>query len=274
MKRYVMKGQKLPGVVYVTPNVVIHKLKSGTRGGKTVIIGNGNSLNVDLDSRIVKCDPLMALPDSYYFETQTTVFAAYYTFECKGLRAAAKDISEFINNCLSVNEIILVGHSKSGVCFYDLCKNFISRVFPYTLITLSPAFHGTVMVSPDDFYELDKRFDLFLRYVHKFVFSGHNVDRDIAIGSEYLKELLLEQEPLNGRHINVTTQMLTTQNCSSFQDYFCYFLEWATEQESDGIVKREAQRIDNCEEYFLDAPHESSLRRGMMMLKEKNIIEF
>lgn len=273
MKRYVRCGQVLNGVVYVTPNVVIHKLKEGCRGGKIVIIGNGNSLNV-LDSKIVKCDPLMALPDYYYFDSQTTVFAVYYTFECEGLRAAAKDIANFMNNFLSVNEVILVGHSKSGVCFYDLCKNFINRVFSYTLITISPAFYGTVMVSPQDFYELKKRFNIFLRYVHKFVFSGHNVDSDISINSKYLKELLKEQTPLNGQHINVTTQMLTIKNCSSFQDYFCYFLEWATELESDGIVKREDQKIANSEEYFLDAPHDSSLRRGMMMLKEKNIINF
>ena len=78
---------------------------------------------------------------------------------------------------------------------------------------------------------------------------------------------MADKTPLNAYHINVITRLMSRENCVSFQDNFCYFLEWATRLESDGIVALKSQITGCNREIFLNVPHESSFRKGMIAAK-------
>ena len=112
MKKFVLNDEIMAGIVYKTENIVMQRIQEGEKRKRCYIIGNGHSLNVDVNNVVTKHDPGM-----HKFQAKISknnaVYVFYFTFECSGLEESSKEIAEFVNNLSEEYEqIFLVGHSK------------------------------------------------------------------------------------------------------------------------------------------------------------------
>ena len=92
---------------------------------------------------------------------------------------------EFINNLPEKYEqIFLVGHSKCGLCLYNVtcyCQKEI------TLVTISTPFKGTIIADKET---VEKKLKLqILKKIYNMIFSNHIVDRDIIPNSHFIQNL-------------------------------------------------------------------------------------
>lgn len=246
MNFFWQKGDRISSC-YMTDNIILHVAQIGKSKGRTIIIGNGHSMSVNLKGFITKVEPAMAIPRySEKFDENDTVYDFYYTFECKGLDAAAKDLTEYIIMNELGEDIWLFGHSKCGVCFYKAIPYISSHYIRSTiyLVTISTPFKGTIMASPK-FKETPKKLNSLLNFVHGILYSGHVIDYDISPNSDFLGTLPTESDVIKGcTHYNLCSTLESTKfwKCKGIQDKFCKFLSWATGID-DGIVCYESQLI-------------------------------
>ena len=97
MKKFVLNDEIMAGIVYKTENIVMQRIQEGEKRKRCYIIGNGHSLNVDVNNVVTKHDPGM-----HKFQAKISknnaVYVFYFTFECSGLEESSKEIAEFVNN--------------------------------------------------------------------------------------------------------------------------------------------------------------------------------
>jgi hypothetical protein len=275
MKQLLRKGQVLEHASQISRNVIVQALNVNSENDDVVVIGTGNSLSLDEDNVVVKRDPLMSIPDYLVqFFPNRTVYVFYYTFECKGLNSASKDLANFINLNLREKNVLLIGHSKSALCCY-MATQHISNI-NMELITVSAPYKGTVVADAKLFNRTPKRFSGFLKIVHKLVYSGHKVDYDIAPNSPFIKRLK-SLKSADCCHINVISTLQNSYNCRTIKEKFCYFLQWCLnvdgKQEGDGIVSLQSQKIDCKRECRINASHENSLRIALEHLSKMQVFD-
>lgn len=266
MKRLIRNGCHLKGVVYKTKNVVIQKIQEGEKNGKCYIIGNGHSLNVAYDGLVYKHDRGM---HEFYIDLNKdyTVYAFYFTFEASSLRTASVDIASFIDglqNRRNYQDIILVGHSKCGICAAmatETCKAKIN------LVTISTPFSGTVITDKDALGHMSK-FKLFMP-IYRLRFSNHDVDKDIAPSARIAQGI---PNPECKKHINIVSELSKITDCKDFIDLFLFFLDWRIQINGDGIVPVYSQTIAEVITCKIYCSHARSLKIGLQLIEEKNLI--
>ena len=263
MKRYILKNQHLAGVVYKTNNIIVQLIQKGTTNGRCYIIGNGHSLSVDDNNKIKKHDPFMS-----HFRPQIskehTVYAFYFTFECDGLEISSYEISEFVNEQYEVYEkIILVGHSKCGVCLTNASYFCLP---PINLVTISTPFYGTFIVEKK-LVKARLKNKLYFAIYNK-IFSDHKVDRDIATNSEFLE---IMTKPVCAKHINIVSCFRVISDCKNLTDLALYMTNKVMNLKGDGVVPIASQIYNtNCKEIGLFCSHASSLKYGLKIVEYEN----
>ncbi len=261
MIKFVFNGQKMRGIVHKTSNVVIQMIQKGTSRDRCFIIGSGYTLNVDEENRVVWHDPAMIQMD-YSMPEDVTVFTYYYTYECEGLDSAAQEISEFINNNLlgKYERLFLVGHSKCGLCLYDVTKYLNELV---TLVTISTPFKGTIIA---DYKAVEKKVkSKILMWMYKKIFSNHNVDLDIIPGSEFLQNL---KEPRCIEHINIMSTLKGKWIFLNPIDLFLLMVGKVLGFEGDGVVAYSSQMAKTDKQITIKCSHAGSLKAGLSIIEE------
>lgn len=275
MKKIWHKGDHI-SQYYQTDNIILHFVQRGTASGKKIIIGSDRFMSVDSKCVVTRVKPGMKkLWYTSKFNENDTVIDMYFTFECDGLEAAAKDLAEYIGLNELGEDILLIGHSKSGVCFYDAIK----YIAPYylrsdiKLITISAPFEGTIIAS-NSFKKVPKKFNILLNAIHRLLFKDHATNIDISPRSEFLKLLPLEEEVLEMCvHYNIcsTLKEKSFAECIGIHEKICKFFEWATGID-DGFVSLDSQFIRpkkfgfNFSEGVVHCGHMNSLSAGIDLL--------
>lgn len=268
-QRYQTNGKVLQNVVIITQNVIIQRVKCPKNVKKVVLIGDGSSLTIKMVNKefiITQHEPLDKAPDIADIRkifnncTDTAVFLFFFSYECQGLEQAGKDIADWLKERFMKKDITIIGHSKSGVCVYNLVKHYMNGM-NVKLLTISTPFRGTPIASREEFKKIPKKFNFVLNLIHKAIFSGHNVDQDIAVGSNFLNNVNVE--PLtNVKHINIVTSCSFSNifnMCKDYKDIFCCLMAGCFNFQSDGIVPKESQKIHSNLEIEYVLPHNYSL---------------
>lgn len=262
MRRLVSNKQLLSGVVQKTDNIVIQRIQIGNKNKKCYIISNGHSVSIDENDHVVKHDPLMRQFNPE-ISKEHTVYAFYFTFECEGLEKSSLEIAQFVNELFGkYEEIVLVGHSKSGVCLANAtcyCQK------PVTLVTISAPFYGTV-VADKEWAEMLLKKKLYIK-LYNMVFSDHKVDRDIAPDSEFLLNM---NQPICNKHINIISYFRGIGDCRSLVDLLLFATNKIMRLKGDGVVSLVSQYPDsNNKMICLYCSHASSLKEGLKVIENE-----
>lgn len=237
MRRFILKNHFLKGVVYKTENIVVQKIQEGRKEDKCYIIGTGSSLSVNSENRVIHHDPCMK-EFNPMLSKDYTVYVFYFTFEAAGLEEAAKDVAEFTSNIwfeYDYLKIVLVGHSKAGLCAMMATKDCAC---PTTLITISTPFYGTIMASKEK-TEAVLRFRPFI-FIYRMIFSNHNVDKDITPSARCGKCIPYS---VCEKHINVMSKLCGVSDCKNILDLVLLFLNRYMRIGGDGIVPTSSQSL-------------------------------
>ena len=250
----------MAGVVYKTDNIIVQLIQKGTKKERCYIIGNGHSLSIDDENKIKKHDPLMSHFRPKISE-EHTVYAFYFTFECAGLEIASYEISEFVNEQYQLYEnIILVGHSKAGLCLTNATYFCLQ---PVNLVTISTPFYGTIVVEKKLAEARLK--NKFYIAIYNMIFSDHKVDRDIAMNSEFMTNMM---KPVCVKHLNIISCFRVIYDCKNLTDLALYITNNIMNLKGDGVVPIASQIYDtNCKEIGLFCSHASSLRLGLKIVE-------
>lgn len=260
MKKFVLNDEIMGGIVYKTENVVMQRIQEGEKRKRCYIIGNGHSLNVDVNNVVTKHDPGM-----HKFEPKISkdnaVYAFYFTFECSGLEESSKEIAEFINNLSEEYEqIFLVGHSKCGLCLYNAsyyCKKGI------TLVTISTPFDGTIIADKETVEKKLK--SRILKKVYNMIFSDHNVDRDIIPNSQFIQNM---QDATYKEHINITSSLKNVFSCKDIMDLLLFIWDKIMRINGDGLVPLNSQKTNSTRTVNMICSHANSLRKGLEVVEK------
>lgn len=260
MKKFVLNDEIMGGIVYKTENVVMQRIQEGEKRKRCYIIGNGHSLNVDVNNVVNKHDPGM-----HKFEPKISkdnaVYAFYFTFECSGLEESSKEIAEFINNLSEEYEqIFLVGHSKCGLCLYNAsyyCKKSI------TLVTISTPFDGTIIADKETVEKKLK--SRILKKVYNMIFSDHNVDRDIIPNSQFIQNM---HDATYKEHINITSSLKNVFSCKDIMDLLLFIWDKIMRINGDGLVPLNSQKTNSTRTVNMICSHANSLRKGLEVVEK------
>ena len=257
---FVTKMQELEKVIYSTNNLIMHIAKQG-KTKRLVILGSGYSLSIDKQNQIVSHDPLMILPSMKGYSDDTTVVSIFYPFECEGLEEAGKELAEFINSKLvDWNEIILIGHSKCGVCFANAAKWIESKV---TIVTVSAPFSGTPIADRESIL---KKLNWLEKVAYSLIFSNHEVDKNIMPNSEFIENADYSGLQKNN-HINVIS-ICPTKSLNPIEMFLMYMDKYV---DGDGIVPKESQELqfDTTNTKRIEATHATSLQKSINLIDTK-----
>lgn len=257
---FVCNGEKLENVIYKSENLIIQDVQNGN--GDLVIIGSGYSLSINEQHKIIKHDPLMALPNVDCEDV--TIMSIYYPFESNGLEEAGKELSTFINQrrC-EYDSITLIGHSKCGVCFANAAKWI--KYEDLNVVTISTSFEGTPIA---DEQEMSAKLNRFMKLTYKLIFSDHAVDKDLITDSEFMQNA--DYSGLERcTHINIVS---TCPNKSTNPiDVFLMCLDKSAGIDGDGIVPKASQQslsYPNTIEIEIEATHATSMNKGVEEAKK------
>lgn len=259
MRRFVKNNKILEGVVCKTENTIIQEVQRGRTRKRCYIIGNGHSLSVDGNNHVVKHDPLMHEFKPEISE-EYTVYAFYFTFECSGLEESSREIAKFVNDLQDCyEEIFLVGHSKCGLCVTNAVQYCKKQVI---LVTISAPFLGTIMADKKR-VEAVLKFTPFIK-IYNMIFSDHNVDRDIAPNSAFIKNI---RPSVCERHINIIASLEKTRDCRSVTDVFLLFVNKLMKINGDGIVSRTSQKATSSTRTMsIFSSHANSLQDAIAII--------
>lgn len=263
MRKFVHIGKPIGEIVYKNKNIVIEKVREGTKKDICYIVGTGYSLSVDDNDLVSQHDPFM---DVFSIKTndEVTVYSFYFRFESSGLEESSRELADFINNLnIDYKDIYLIGQSKCGICSYN-ASHYINKKI--NLVTISAPFKGTPIADKDSVKKA--KANRFIKGIYKHIFSDHNVDRDIIPNSKFIQEL---KTPKYEKHINIMTK-LNKSDCKNFADLFLLCMDRILELNGDGVVPYESQRIDATTTIDLVSNHATSLQNGIYEL-EKLIIQ-
>ena len=256
MKKLVKKGQYLKNVVFKGKNIVVQQIERELRSKRCIVIGNGHSLSVDKNDKVTLHDPGMS---KFSVSMKHTVYAFYFTFESDGLLESSKELAEFVNKLSYYYEdIILVGHSKCGLCVQN-AKQFITR--KSTIVTISAPFDGTI-IADKKACEAKLKNPILIKIYNK-IFSDHNVDKDIMPNSEFIKNM--NQQCID---LNITSSINKVGDCKNIMDWILLIFDKMMKVNGDGIVSLDSQK--KCFSYIdvnISCSHATSLQKGLEVFK-------
>lgn len=101
-------------------------------------------------------------------------------FGCEGLYEAGKELEQLVREKMSFKQVLLVGHTKSANMFL----NSVEYGPNVDIIAICPMFEGNLATIP----EMLKKYFGKLSPIACNILTEHIVDRDISVGSNYLKK--------------------------------------------------------------------------------------
>lgn len=178
-------------VVYDGRNFILTLVKKGKSGETYLIINNGWTIK-DPFSRSVR--------DEF---SNAWIFGLYYKlsnpdilqpkrkrvkkllkkhkefFGCEGLLEAGKELEQLVKEKMASKEVLLVGFTKSA----NMLLNDVSYGSNVDIIAICPMFEGNLATMSE---MLEKYLGKLSSIAHN-ILTDHIVDRDISVGSRYLK---------------------------------------------------------------------------------------
>lgn len=269
---FVWKGERLENVAYKSINLIVQTLKKGSANKKTlVVIGNGWNVSVDANDRVTEHDPFFLIPND---EVQLLkgkgyeIVTAYFPFECEGLKPAGKELAHFINTHYQGYKVILLGHSKSGVCFANLSKWLKADGEDAKIITVSAPYGGVSSVE-DNLQKLENPFQ---RWLYPKIIVPHQTNNDITEGSEFLEEMA-DYSGLTTRDF-YCIRSLVPENSFNPITRFLIWVDTKLEISGDGIVGFAEQKppVEQKQELIVRASHQGSMQEAIKLLIEEEIL--
>lgn len=268
---FVWKGEKLKRIAYKSNNLIVQTLDKGEKSKRTLLVlGNGWNVSVDKYDRVTKHDPFFLIPKK---ETKLLtgngyeIITAYFPFECDGLDQSGQELAQFINTHYQGYQVILIGHSKSGVCFANLSKWLEADKEDRTIITVS-APYGGVKSDKDNLKKLND----IEKAIYPKIIVPHQTNDDITMNSRFL-ENVADFSGLETKNFYSVKSILPKKP----SDPVAILLKWADnkfEIEGDGMVgfKEQEPPIKPKEEFVVRASHQASMQEAIKLLKEKGIL--
>lgn len=257
---FVHNGNKLYNQIYKSDQLIVQLVQKGN-SENLIIVGSGYSLDTEDDERIIQHDPFMILPNLDILSEDTTIMSVFYPFEANGLEQSGKELSNFINlNCTNYDNIVLIGHSKCGVCFANMAKWLEQKT---TIVTISSSFYGTPIADMQNF---STQFNAIEKVMLNIIFGNHAVDQDLIIGSHFMKNC--DYSGLDKHnHINIIS--VCPEHPDNLLAKFLCYLNNKGNINGDGIVPKQSQKlsISNTIEIEIDSTHSDSFSKGLKIVK-------
>ena len=258
---------KIQTVLYKTPNVLLLGIKN--EGNDTAfIVGEGVSMSVNNQNVPYRWDPYLTIPDGYD-ALEGDIIGMYFPFESAGLEQAGNDLAMYVNqNMLKYKNIVLIGHSKAGVCLANMAK-WLKRKTVMGFV--SAPFMGTNIT---DAKKIKEKLTKAEYMIYRKYYNQHKVDLDIMPNSDFLRNADFSGVK-DHVCINVVSECI---HVWSFVDIGCKYLNHRLKyKHGDGIVNVVSQEFltflyPEVRKIKLDASHANSLKR-LFSNKEKYIIE-
>lgn len=270
-------------ILYTGNNIMLFTLQEGLLNAPVVFVSYGNTVGVPyrkgffeqvirplrIPPRNNVSDPLSATIPNVTSFPQCTVIDVRFTSNAQGLEAAGKELSGYINDFYleSENEIVLIGHSKSAVCFANMTQWLRSKTH---IIMLSPPFAGTMAGDNEEASELiSSNLSRIESRFYEYLFSYRNVDRDISKDSYFLQNLNLSK-------LHLHNTVLITARCPENLHFYDLVNKWLCRinkiVDGDGIVPIASQSLPYGyyanRTYLLEATHASVLKISQPIIKK------
>ena len=272
-KIFVFRGQYLEDILYKSKNLLIQKLEKSKHqeGRKTlVVLGNGWNTSVDSNNKVTTHDPFFLLPKTevrLLSGKNYEIITAYFPFESLGLNQAGWELAQFINNQYKDYRIILLGHSKSAVCFANASKWLEANGLNATIITVSAPYGG---VNSDK--ENCQRLNAFQQWLYPKIIVSHRTNDDITKSSPFLLKTA-DFSGVSTRNFYCVKSILPEKSINPID----LVLEWVDskfEIEGDGIVGWQEQKppIKPDKEFVVKKSHQGSMQEAIKILKKEGIL--
>ena len=272
---FVVKGQLLKHIVYKSENLIIQVLKKrkGAPEEKTlVVLGNGWNVSVDENDRVVKHDPFFLLPKAevkLLQEKGYEIITAYFPFECSGINQSGWELARLIDREYKGYKVILLGHSKSGVCFANLSKWLEADGKDATIITVSAPYGG---VKSDE--ENIEKLNTVQQWIYSKMIIPHKTNDDVTKGSTFLLRVA-DFSGVATRNFYCVRSLLPEE--ASLFDPITNALRWVDKKleiNGDGMVGFEEQQppLVPKKEFIIGASHQSSMQKAIKLLLKEGIL--
>lgn len=265
MSRRLKVGDHFEMVVQKDKNVIIQQISGRRDARRVVIIGNGHSIELDDKDNVIWADPGMRRFTPKFKQKDVAIYTFYFVRKVANLEDSAKELADFVSSISGSQEVILVGHSKSGICVERVCGYSRRRVD--VCIAVSAPHKGTIAAS--DFAFSRTLGDGVIAKIYRKAFSDHQVDRDILPFNMVGKNT---ERPVNCiKHINVVS-VLDARKSVHPVDLGSMILDNMASTEGDGIVSEKSQRVRwTDKEVRLYASHARSLNKALKYV-EANLL--
>lgn len=268
------KGDVLKNISYKSKNLIIQDLVRHTSSGLKilVVLGNGWNVSVDTNNKITEHDPFFLTPrdeaNILKENKNYDIITAYFPFECDGLNQSGIELVNYINKKYKNYKVIMIGHSKSGVCFANACKWLKVTVKDSLVITVSSSYGGV----KSDKENLEKLTTGFSKWLYPKIIVSHRTNDDITKNSKFLKEVA-DFSGLESRSFYNIRSKLPRKTYKPMELLFRW-LDNKFEIAGDGIVGYDEQTspILNCKEFSIEATHQSSMQIAIKLLKKEGIL--
>lgn len=265
MSRILKVGDHFEMVSQRGKNVIIQQISGRRDARRVVIIGNGHSIELDDKNNVIWKDPGMRRFTPKFKQKDIAIYAFYFVRKVANLEDSAKELADFISSISGSQEVILVGHSKSGICVERACDYARRRVD--VCVAVSAPHQGTIAAS--DWAFARALGDGVVAKIYQKAFSDHQVDRDILPFNMVGKNT---ERPVNCiKHINVVS-VLDARKSVHPVDLGSMILDNMASTEGDGIVSEKSQRVRwTDKEVRLYASHARSLNKALKYV-EANLL--
>lgn len=178
-------------IVYDGRNFILTLVKKGKPGETYLIINNGWTIKDPFSHPIRDEFPNAWVFGLYYKLSNPDILQPRRKrvkkllkrhkefFGCEGLYDAGKELEQLVREKMSSKEVLLVGHTKSS----NMLLNDVSYGSNVDIIAICPMFEGNLATMPE---MLEKYFGKFSPIACN-ILTEHILDRDISVGSKYLK---------------------------------------------------------------------------------------
>lgn len=260
MRKFAKKGMLIKNMEFVSENIIIFKVQKKCDADTLFIVNRGLSMSVDNENCITHYDPFLTISDEkeYSKRLDGDVAEMYFTFSSEGLDISGKELVGYIYNCagLRYRRIVLIGHSKAGVCFANASKMIDDESI--SMILISAPFNGTIIA---DKKEMEKRMSKGELKVYNKIFNNHAVDKDLIPNSDFMCQADYSGVKTH-KCLNIVSIIKTPY---SIKDVGCKCLgKIAGLDSSDGVVSMESQSaLEIPRTIYINASHATSLDRAL-----------
>ncbi len=190
--------------------IILVNERNGAEGAPIVIQSSGYTIDtrtlvepwIMTQVRTVPSKDRSELPDPFIFKMKSkaykledcTVYTVYFLPHCEGIKAAAQDLYNLLeSHKFNVNNILFVGHSKGSLLMTEMSKYIPENA---NMLLISPTYPTVFGDEQLVLKKLEESQDIrryLIKPIVKIIGSRRRADYDMAPGSQFLKQLDLEQ---------------------------------------------------------------------------------